>query len=398
MDHLARRALADGHQIVASPAAADLVVVNSCTVTHAAARSSRKAARRAGRRGAGARTVLTGCHVDGSPDEAARLAGVDLVVPNRRKDELLDLVYQRFPQWRPETAATTALPYALLELGATRALLKIEDGCNMRCAFCVIPLTRGRQRSRRADAIVEDAARMVGGGYREVVLTGVQISAYRDRGLRLSGLVGRLIEATAEARFRLTSIAPWDFDPALIDLAASGRVCRHFHLSLQSGCDRTLRRMRRPYDRRAFTALVESIRARLPGVAITTDVIVGFPGESEGDFATGLEFVAAMAFARVHAFPYSRLHHRVAPAELRRRMERLGEVARRSERVFRSEQLGHTLQVLWERPRNGTWQGTSDNYVRVASDESRALHHRLTPTLIEDVRGDFVVGRPLLAA
>ena len=360
----------------------------------------------AGRRGHGARTVLTGCYVSGSPDEAARLAGVDLVVSNQRKDDLLELVYERFPEWRPRTGAVVPVPYVPLEFGNSRALVKIEDGCNMSCSFCIIPTTRGRQRSRSGRAIIDEVNRLCEGGFREIVLTGVQISSYRRGDERLTSLVRRILAETEVDRLRLTSIAPWDFDPRLLDLVETGRVCRHFHLSLQSGCDRTLRRMRRPYDSRGFASLVSRIRRRIPDIAITTDVIVGFPGESETDFRESLELIQAMRFAKLHAFPFSpregtaaaTMKHPVPSKIQRERMGRILEVAARSEHAFRADHLGKTLPVLWERAKQGVWHGTSDNYLKVRSTSTTDLRLALTPTLIERLDDDQVRGRPLLAA
>ena len=231
------------------------------------------------------RTVLTGCYATGSPEQAARLAGVDLVVPNDRKEGLLALVHEAFPELRaaPPDPAVVAdpPPFVPLAFGNTRTLVKIEDGCNMRCAFCIIPSTRGRQRSRPLPEVVAEVRSMAEAGVREVVVTGVQISHYRWRGRTLYDLVVALLEETAIPRIRLTSLAPWAFDRRLLGLLAHPRVCRHVHLSLQSGCDATLERMRRPYTSAAYAALVEEIRAAVPGIAVTTDVIVGFPGESE---------------------------------------------------------------------------------------------------------------------
>ena len=406
IEDLARKMCADGHQIVDSLEVADVHIINTCTVTHGAARSSRKVGRRAARRGHPAPTVLTGCYVNGSPQEAARLAGVELIVPNDRKDELLELVYERFPQWRPDSPPTLPVPYVPLEFGHSRALVKIEDGCNMSCTFCIIPATRGRQRSRPAEVVIEEVRRLSRGGFREIVITGVQISTYRWDEERLATLVRRILDETGVERLRLTSIAPWDFDPRLLDLVETGRVCRHFHLSLQSGCDRTLEHMRRPYDAYTYAALVDTVRNRFPGTAITTDVIVGFPGESDRDFEASLEFVKERRFAKLHAFPYSprpgtvaaTLAEQVTPQVQRHRMSRMLEVAEHGERRFRGEQLGNTLSVLWECSRQGVWLGTSDNYLKVISTDQADLRFALTPTLIEGTNGDMVRGRPLLAA
>jgi threonylcarbamoyladenosine tRNA methylthiotransferase MtaB len=376
LEALARRFVAAGHRVVDTLAAADLHVVNSCTVTHVAARDSRKLVRRGRRVNPRLRTVLTGCHVAAARHEIEAMAEADLVVSNDEKDDLVERVHEAFPEaTERRDEAPVPVPYVPLEFGNSRALVKIEDGCNMRCAFCVIPSTRGRQRSRFADVVVREVARLAAGGFAEIVLTGVQISSYRDGGTGLFELVRRILGETALPRLRLTSIAPWEFDRRLLGLFAGGRLCRHFHLSLQSGCDATLRRMRRPYRAASFARRVGEIRAMVPGVAVTTDVIVGFPGESEADFEDSLAFCRRIGFARLHAFPFAprpgtaaaTMADPVPHAVIRRRMARLLEVARGSRQAFERRQLGSRTEALWERRRDGRWQGTTDNYLRVVS-------------------------------
>jgi len=397
LEALAREFLADGHEVAPSLEAAELHVINSCTVTGAAARDSRKLARRGRRRNSQLLTVLTGCYVESDPEEAAELVGVDLVVPNTEKSELVERVYDRFPSYRPRANASSdenSVPCGPNDFGHSRALVKIEDGCNMNCSFCIIPSTRGTQRSRSDREIVREVESLAVGGFREVVITGVQISSYRYEKLKLYDLVGRILDETSVERLRLTSIAPWQFDERLLSLFASGRVCRHFHLSLQSGSSATLARMRRPYGADGFSRLVDQIRAAVPGVAITTDVIVGFPGETDEEFEESLEFVSTTAFARTHAFPYSERPGTEAadlpdpvPHPLKReRMKRMLEVASRAERNFHRAQLGRSTSVLWEaRKPDGLWWGTSDNYLRVATSSPDNLTRRLDLTQLEDM-------------
>jgi threonylcarbamoyladenosine tRNA methylthiotransferase MtaB len=396
LEDLARQFAAAGHQIVASTLEAEVHVVNACTVTRSAARDSRKTARRGRRQNPSLKTVLTGCYVESDPVEAATLAGVDLVVANRDKEGLVERVTAAFPQLAAARAPFDA-PYMPLEFGNARGLVKVEDGCDMRCSFCIIPTTRGPQRSRDPRAVVAEVRQMAAAGFPEVVLTGVQISSYRSAGLGLYELTARLLAETAVSRLRLTSIAPWQFDRRLLDLLAGGRLCRHVHLSLQSGCDATLRRMRRPYDAAQFAALTDEIRRHLPDVAITTDVIVGFPGETTQDFEASLAFAAAQGFSRLHAFPYSPRQGTAAAAlpgqvpveEVKERMRRMLALARDSEALFARRQVGRTVSVLWEGLRDGLWLGTSDNYVRVRTESDANLRRRLTPALLLRSAGPF---------
>ncbi len=388
VDRLARRFVAAGHALAPSLEQADLHVVNSCTVTHLAARDSRKLARRGRRRNGALRTVLTGCYATDEPGAAASLAGVDLVVDNRHKDRLLDLVHEAFPEARPVATVPRArpapmlpVPYVPLDFGRARALVKIEDGCNMRCSFCIIPSTRGRQRSRPLDEVVAEVQALAAGGHAEVVVTGVQISEYDDGGRRLFHLVAALLERTGVPRLRLTSIAPWKFDPRLLELWSDPRLCRHVHMSLQSGSTATLRRMRRPYSAGAYAALADRLRAAIPGLALTTDVIVGFPGETREEFEDSLAFVERVAFARPHVFNFSpragthaaTLADQVPAAEKKARVAQMRALARETDRAFRRAHLGESLDVVWEERKNGRWSGLSDNYIRVFADSDRDL-------------------------
>ncbi len=407
LERLAREFAAAGHRVVGSLAAADVHVVNTCTVTHLAARTSRKTARRSARAHPGVRTVLTGCYATAAPAEAARLAGVDLVVPNADKERLLERVVAAFPELAADGGAAAGdgappVPYVPLAFGHTRALVKVEDGCNMRCAFCIIPSTRGRQRSRPLEEVVAEVDSMARAGVLEAVVTGVQISHYRDGAARLADLVAALLERTAIPRLRLTSIAPWRFDARLLELWRDRRLCRHVHLSLQSGCDATLRRMRRPYTAAAYADLVERLRAAVPGMAVTTDVIVGFPGETGAEFAASRDFVEAAGFARVHAFPYSPrpgtaaadLPDPVPAATQRRRMTAMLATAEAAAERFRGRHLGGTAEVLWEDRRDGIWRGTSDNYLRVSSRCAADLGNTLTPTRLVALAPDGLEGEP----
>ncbi len=404
IERLGRDFEAAGHEVVGSLAEADLHVVNSCTVTQSAARGSRQEAGRARRGGLAVRTVLTGCYATGSSGEAARLAGVDLVVPNADKDRLVERIQAAFPEMADEPVPCSSLPVGHLHghaPGNTRALVKVEDGCNMRCSFCIIPFTRGAQRSRSLAEVVGEVGALAARGYREIVITGVQISAWREEEARLGDLVRAILEQTGVTRLRLTSIAPWDLDERLLDLWQDRRLCRHLHLSLQSGSTATLRRMRRPYTAEGYLALLGRVRAAVPGVAVTTDVIVGFPGETEAEFAESLATVEAAGFARVHVFPYSvrpgtaaeRMPGQVPPEAKQERMGRMLAAAERAERAFQAAHLGTRATVLWEKPKGGIGQGLTDNYLRVVSEEGAGLWNRFSEVELVGLAPGGVVGR-----
>jgi threonylcarbamoyladenosine tRNA methylthiotransferase MtaB len=410
LEHQARAFRAAGHAVVGRLEDAELHVVNTCTVTHQAARTSRKTARKGRRVSPRLKTVLTGCWATEEPATAAALDGVDLVVTNDHKDRLLALVEERFgpvaPAPAPDGAEELPVPYVPLAFGNTRALVKVEDGCNVGCAFCIIPSTRGRQHSRPVPDVVAEVDALARAGAREVVVTGVQISHYRRRGAGLVELTRALLDRTPVARLRLTSIAPWRFDEELFELLASPRLCRHVHLSLQSGSTATLRRMRRPYDAGTYRSVVERLRREVPGVAVTTDVIAGFPGETEEEFEESLAFARAMAFAKIHAFPYSvrqgtpaaDLPGRVPHEVKKERMARLLALTADLEADFRRRHVGEELEVLWEEPVDaGTYRGTSDNYLRVETASDEDLTGRLGRVRVVGEEGEMLLGEVVTA-
>ncbi len=382
VDALAVRLQAAGHELVASPAEADLCLLNTCAVTHVAAQKSRQAVRRLHRDNPAARLVVTGCYAELSPTDVRNLPGVEIVAGNRAKDRLLDdLLVPRAP-----VSAPTPRP-------RTRALVKIQDGCDNTCTYCVIRLARGEQRSRPADEILDEVQARLAAGYQEIVLTGVHVGAYgRDRAggrleLDLWGLVRRILAETAVARLRLSSVEPWDLPAEALALWQDGRLCRHLHLPLQSGSAATLRRMGRRYDPAGFTALAAAARAAIPDLALTSDVIVGFPGETEAEFEESLALVQALGLARLHVFPYSSRPGTPAaamagqvPAGVKaERASRMRSAGTAAERAFAGQFLGHTVRVLWESERSGIggreWHGLTDNYLRVASAHAGELRN-----------------------
>lgn len=398
-ERLAREFARAGHQVVLSPREADLCVVNSCAVTRAAARRSRQVARRARRANPRIVTVLTGCYAEVAPEAASGIEGVALVVGNRDKERLLEILADR------GYGAESPVPYPS-PLFHTRAFVKIQDGCNMGCAFCIIPLARGRERSRPSSEIIAEIRDLVAAGHKEIVLTGVQLSAYGRDGAAgpkasLRDLVARILDQTGVARLRLSSLAPWTLNPSLLALWGDPRLCRHLHLSLQSGSDAVLRRMRRPYTTARYAGAVEMARGMIPDLAITSDVIVGFPGETEAEFQEGLRFVERMAFARLHVFRYSprpgtkaaSMPHQVPHDVKQARSQAMIELGRRSAERFRRQFLGRRLDVLWETREGDRWTGFTDNYIRVTTESSLDLSNTITPVELMGLTEEGMWGR-----
>lgn len=375
-----------GYEIVDFDDVADAYVVNTCTVTHVADRKSRQLLRQARRTSPAALVVAAGCYASVAPQELAKMAEVDLVVGGSEKDRLVEMVHDAL-EGADERPYETLAGDVHLAAGRTRGFVKISDGCNKFCAFCIVPYARGRERSVPFDVVVSRVDALARAGLREIVLTAVHMGTYgRDLGdgSTLRRLVERILSTTPVERLRLSSIEPEDFDDGLLDLWPNSRLCRHFHLALDSGCDATLQRMRRRYDTATYAALVDRIRRAVPDVAITTDVMVGFPGETEAEFAESYAFVQQMGFAGIHVFPYSarrhtvgsRLPNQVHPEAKRERTTAMLALAEQSASRFRAGLLGQHTRVLVESEvtlhdreatsaAGGVWEGLTDNYVRV---------------------------------
>jgi threonylcarbamoyladenosine tRNA methylthiotransferase MtaB len=415
IESYARQFHAAGHTLVATPEEADLAVVNTCAVTSAAASDSRQKIRRVARAGAG-EVVVTGCWSTLKPGEAAALRGVSRVVANAEKDrlvsDLLDLPPETFDL---EPIERELVPGARLR---TRAFIKVQDGCDNRCTFCVTTLARGAGRSLPIPDILRDVRAAMnaedGSAAREIVLTGVHLGSWGQDlspSLRLKQLVQAILDETKAPRLRLSSLEPWDLDEDFFALWQEARLCRHLHLPLQSGSVATLRRMARKTTPQSFARLVEAARSAIPGVAITTDVIAGFPGESEAEFAETLDFVQAMHFAGGHVFTYSarqgtaaaRMPHQVPYPLRKERNAQLRQVLAESARSYQSAFLGQVLPVLWESatalgPQGWDMSGLTDNYLRVSARLPRRLWNQITPVRLTGRDDETLYGKVLPAS
>jgi threonylcarbamoyladenosine tRNA methylthiotransferase MtaB len=408
IESYARQFRAAGHSLVATPGEADLVVVNTCSVTAAAASDSRQKIRQAARAGAG-EIVVTGCWSTLSPEAAASLPRVTRVVPNLEKDRLVPDVLQLPPEtFDLEPVEREPLPGARLR---TRAFIKVQDGCDNRCTFCVTTIARGPGRSRPIGEVLSEVEAAAATA-QEVVLTGVHLGSWgQDLSppLRLRSLVQAILKDTGVARLRLSSLEPWDLDEDFFSLWEDPRLCRHLHLPLQSGSGATLRRMARKTTPRSFRALVTAARAVSPEIAITTDVITGFPGESEAEFAEGLAFVRELELAGGHVFTYSARQGTAAarmpdqvPHEVRKERNALMRAAIfESALAYQERFLGRVLPVLWESTTSlgpDVWRlsGLTDNYLRVSAHAPKQLWNRITPVKLVGLTGEGLSGQMMV--
>ncbi len=401
---IARRLIAGGARVVSRPEkGADAFVINTCSVTHVADRKARHLTRLARRLSPNATIVLTGCYAETAPDNVGELTGADFVLGNAAKPDIPSLLLERLRQ-RGDPAAGCPTP---VQGGLrTRAFVKIQEGCNELCAFCIVPRTRGRERSRAIEEVVQEVLARQRDGVHEVVLTGTQLGNYgRDLRGEEQGprrLLEALLEHTEVPRIRLSSLQAQDITPQLVSQWRDPRLCPHFHLPLQSGSDTLLPRMRRRYTADRFRQAVALIRDGVPDVAITTDVIAGFPGETDADFEATCSLCREIGFAAIHAFPYSRrpgtaanlMRDQLPVAVRRRRLERLLALAAASAEAFRRRHLGRLMPVLWEERKRGVWQGLTPNYLRVYTRADGDLTNRLLPTRLLTLEDGGLSGEP----
>ncbi|KUK84098.1 MAG: RNA modification enzyme, MiaB family [Pelotomaculum thermopropionicum] len=404
-----------GYETVAFEDRADVYIINTCTVTHLGDRKSRQMIRRAARRNPGALIAVTGCYAQTSPEEILKIPGVDLLVGTRNRARLVDLVETAVKGAGPLNAVTAfeagdefeEIP-VLPAQGRVRAYLKIQEGCSNFCTYCIVPYARGPVRSRRAEKVIDTARELVAAGYKEIVLTGIQTGLYGiDAGGQpaLAGLLSRLSGIPGLLRLRLSSIEPNDITPGLVEVLAESKVfCRHLHVPLQSGDDRILKSMGRRYTAGEYARLAEVLRENLPGLGLTTDVMVGFPGETGENFANTCRLIEKISFSGLHVFKYS--PRRGTPAagfaaqvtpeakeERSRRLIRLGETLSKQ---FAAAHLGMNLEVLAEQPFGNDghmYEGLTGNYVRVIFPADGDLRGQAVRVKAEKLKGNLLSGR-----
>jgi len=401
----ARQFLAAGHTLVPDAEQADLTVVNTCTVTTAAAADSRKKIRRAARTSPG-EVVATGCWATLEPGAAAELPGVTKVFSNIEKDGLVANILG-LPQGNFDLDPLVRVPVPGARL-RTRAFIKVQDGCNNRCTFCITTVARGSARSLSVDSVIADIQAAVSGGAKEIVLTGVHLGSWGydfETPEKLKTLIAEILKSTDLPRLRLSSLEPWDLNQDFFSLWDDQRLAQHLHLPLQSGSAATLRRMARKVTPESYTQLIQAARAVMPNAAITTDLIVGFPGESELEFNQSLDFTRRMSFAGGHVFTFSErpgtaaalMPNPVPHAERKARNAQIRAVLEESSLAYRQNFVGQQRTVLWENvtelgAQRWTMNGLTDNYLRVTAEAPHDLWNQITPVLLTELSERGLLG------
>jgi len=403
IETMARQFRLAGHEIVASAGLADMAVVNTCAVTNEAAADSRGKIRQIARAGVN-EIVATGCWATLQPKQANVLPSVFRVVTNDRKDHLVPDVLN-LPQESFDLEPISRQPLPGLHR-RTRAFIKVQDGCDNHCTFCITTIARGEGRSRPVADVILDIQSALAGGAKEIVLTGVHLGSWgQDFGKHLRDLIKTILRETDMPRLRLSSLEPWDLDTDFFSLWDDLRLMPHLHLPLQSGCQSTLRRMARKTTPDSFRKLVSAARDVMPDIAITTDIIAGFPGEAEEEFAESWEFVREMNFAGGHVFTYSprpgtgasKMKGQIRPELGKKRNRMLQDTLEESAKSYRQEFLGQTLSVLWESTsETGAlgWQmeGWTGNYMRVTAFAPSPRWNQIDPVKINEYDGNKMKG------
>lgn len=407
--------LRSGHQLVSFDGEADVYIINTCVVTNTGQRKSRQTIHRAIRKNPNALIVVTGCYPQTAAEEVKAIAGVDMIIGNQDRAQIVQLVEERLAHRQTDTLdavhkLTASTAFEEMAAGditdKTRAFLKIQEGCNQFCTYCIIPYARGPLRSRSLESIRTETQRLISAGFKEIVLIGIHLGCYGKEnpdGPTLYDAVKTVLDVPGVQRLRLGSLESVEVEPRLLTLMQEdARFCRHLHLPLQSGCDKVLQAMHRPYTTAKFKTLLADIKTRVPDIAITTDVIVGFPGETEADFETTCKFAESCGFSKMHIFPFSarkgtpaeKFAGAVTEAVKKERADILGRIDETMHKTFLQAMVGQNAEVLFEQPAGEDYfEGLTGNYQRVfVKSGGRNLGGEILPVKITDFDGEKLLG------
>lgn len=403
-----------GFEIVDFNDVADIYIINTCTVTGRSDSKSKQLIRRANRQNPDAIIGVIGCYPQVAAEEVLAMEGVSFILGTKNKTKILDVV-ERFKREGEKINAIEDIrdvkEFEEMKIkgheNKTRAFIKIQDGCNQFCSYCIIPYARGPVRSRNIKEIVEEVKRVADEGFKEVVLTGIHIASYgKDlESLSLKDVIYEISKIEGVKRIRLSSIEPTALTEDFIKfLSANPKICRHFHVSLQSGCDETLKRMNRKYTTKEYKEIINNLRFHIPGVAISTDIMVGFPGETDEEFKKTYKFVEEIAFSHIHVFKYSprkgtpaaTFKNQINPQVKEVRSRALIELGNSLKREFNSKFIGATMEVLYEtKISEDLYEGLTDNYIKVVATSKEDVRNRLMDTQMIDLKDDYLIGKIL---
>lgn len=407
--------LRSGHQLVSFDGEADVYIINTCVVTNTGQRKSRQTIHRAIRKNPNALIVVTGCYPQTAAEEVKAIAGVDMIIGNQDRAQIVQLVEERLAHRQTDTLdavhkLTASTAFEEMAAGditdKTRAFLKIQEGCNQFCTYCIIPYARGPLRSRSLESIRTETQRLISAGFKEIVLIGIHLGCYGKEnpdGPTLYDAVKTVLDVPGVQRLRLGSLESVEVEPRLLTLMQEdARFCRHLHLPLQSGCDKTLQAMHRPYTTAKFKTLLADIKTKVPDIAITTDVIAGFPGETEADFETTCKFAESCGFSKMHIFPFSarkgtpaeKFAGAVTEAVKKERADILGRIDETMHKTFLQGMVGQNAEVLFEQPAGEDYfEGLTGNYQRVfVKSGGRNLGGEILPVKITAFDGEKLLG------
>ncbi|AWH78140.1 tRNA (N(6)-L-threonylcarbamoyladenosine(37)-C(2))-methylthiotransferase MtaB [Clostridioides difficile] len=402
----------DGYEQVNSEEYADVYVINTCTVTHMSDRKSRQYIRRVKKKNPDAIIAVVGCYSQVSPEEILDIEEVNLVMGTNDRRKIVEEIKKINSSKKVSTVDDIMKVKAFEEIeisqtnGKTRAFMKIQDGCDRFCTYCIIPYARGRVRSRDIDSIVDEVKKLANNGYKEVVLTGIHVASYgkdlKDRDIKLLDVIKQINQIEKIERIRLSSVEPILFtDEFVNEVLKMDKVCPHYHLSLQSGCDETLKRMNRRYTTLEYKTIVDRLRSKMPDVAITTDVIVGFPGETNEEFKKTYEFLREIELSQMHIFKYSprkgtpaaTMENQVDPQMKHFRSEQLLNLSKVNFNKFATKFIGRELDVLFEQNIEGNkYEGLTSNYIRVVVESDKNIQGQILKVKINDVKDEYVEG------
>lgn len=407
--------LRSGHQLISFDGEADVYIINTCVVTNTGQRKSRQTIHRAIRKNPNALIVVTGCYPQTAAEEVKAIAGVDMIIGNQDRAQIVQLVEERLAHRQTDTLdavhkLTASTAFEEMAAGditdKTRAFLKIQEGCNQFCTYCIIPYARGPLRSRSLESIRTETQRLINAGFKEIVLIGIHLGCYGKEnpdGPTLYDAVKTVLDVPGVQRLRLGSLESVEVEPRLLTLMQEdARFCRHLHLPLQSGCDKVLQAMHRPYTTAKFKTLLADIKTKVPDIVITTDVIAGFPGETEADFETTCKFAESCGFSKMHIFPFSarkgtpaeKFAGVVTEAVKKERADILGRIDETMHKTFLQAMVGQNAEVLFEQPAGEDYfEGLTGNYQRVfVKSEGRNLGGEILPVKITAFDGEKLLG------